>query len=287
MKCIIVVNQFLNSGKFNEIYDYLLNAALKHGISAEIRTNAELLMLDGKCACPLDDIDFVIFWDKDIPLAKQLEKLGLRLYNRADAIQACDDKSLTYLKLLGTGIKMPKTIVLPMTYPNIGYTDTDFLALAENKLGYPFVAKESFGSFGAQVYLIKNREEAQTLLKSKPMSMIFQEYISESTGRDIRINMVGNECVAAMMRYNDNDFRANITNGGSMKKYTPTTDEIAIAQKVVKILNLDFGGIDILFGRDEPILCEVNSNAHFKNIFDCTGVNAAEKIFEYILEDMK
>jgi RimK family alpha-L-glutamate ligase len=116
--------------------------------------------------------------------------------------------------------------------------------------------------------------------------MIFQEFISESSGRDVRINMVGDKAVASMLRYNDNDFRANITNGGSMKKYTPTANEIRVAQTVMKALKLDFGGIDILFGKNEPILCEVNSNAHFKNIYDCTGVNAAEKIFEYILNDI-
>ena len=112
--------------------------------------------------------------------------------------------------------------------------------------------------------------------------LIFQEFIAESKGKDIRINMVGNQAVASMLRYNNNDFRANITNGGSMKNYTPTEEEIAVAQKVCKALNLDFGGVDILFGKNGPIVCEVNSNAHFKNIFDCTGVNVADYIGEYI-----
>ena len=53
-------------------------------------------------------------------------------------------------------------------------------------------------------------------------------------------------------------------------------------------MNLDFAGVDILFGEnDEPILCEVNSNAHFKNILDCTGVNVAQCILDYIIGDIK
>ena len=32
-----------------------------------------------------------------------------------------------------------------------------------------------------------------------------------------------------MLRYNDNDFRANITNGGSMEKYNPTQEEVKMA----------------------------------------------------------
>ena len=82
---------------------------------------------------------------------------------------------------------------------------------------------------------------------------------------------------------NDKDFRANITNGGKMKKYEPTPEQKQMAIDVCRELNLDFAGVDILFGKDnEPVLCEVNSNAHFKNIYDCTGVNVAEHIMKYI-----
>ncbi|RHQ14704.1 hypothetical protein DW981_02350 [Clostridium sp. AM49-4BH] len=30
------------------------------------------------------------------------------------------------------------------------------------------------------------------------------------------------------------------------------------------------------------MICEVNSNAHFRNIAECTGVNTADKIMQYI-----
>jgi glutathione synthase/RimK-type ligase-like ATP-grasp enzyme len=60
-----------------------------------------------------------------------------------------------------------------------------------------------------------------------------------------------------------------------------------LAIDACRALGLDFGGVDILFGPNEmPILCEVNSNAHFKNLYDCTGVNAAEDIMEYIQKVM-
>jgi len=40
--------------------------------------------------------------------------------------------------------------------------------------------------------------------------------------------------------------------------------------------------VDILFGKDGPILCEVNSNAHFKTTLECTGVNMALEIMRHI-----
>ena len=100
--------------------------------------------------------------------------------------------------------------------------------------------------------------------------------------------MVGDKVIAAMLRENANDFRANITNGGTATDYT---DKVSSAWKQMaldacRVLGLDFAGVDILFGPDdEPVLCEVNSNAHFKNLYDCTGINAAEAIMEHIVKD--
>lgn len=273
----LVVNGFLHSDKFNEIYNWLKTAFEKKGHTIDVYTNIELSNITEITNKP----DFVLFWDKDIPLAKRLEKMGLKLFNSALAIENCDNKALTYIELKGI-VNMPKTIVAPMTYRNIGYNNTDFVKNAIDKLGLPIVIKECYGSFGQQVYLAESYEKAIEIVTNTNEPLIFQEFIAESKGKDIRINMVGNQAVASMLRYNNNDFRANITNGGSMKNYTPTEEEIAVAQKVCKTLNLDFGGVDILFGKNGPIVCEVNSNAHFKNIFDCTGVNVADYIGEYI-----
>ena len=291
----LIVNHFLQTGKFNEIYDWLLAAANKVGCRLDKKTNAEVLacISDGTLlglTASKDRPDFILFWDKDVRLAKTLEGLGFRLFNRADAIAACDDKSLTFSKLAmfkdTYPIPMPKTVLAPMTYANIGYHgDLAFLDLIEEQLSYPMVIKECFGSFGAQVYLAQNRTEVETITEQcagKPL--IFQEFIQSSFGRDLRLEVVGGKVVATMLRTHDSDFRANITNGGKMSPYTPSQEARTLAINVCKALNLDFAGVDLLFGsNDEPILCEVNSNAHFKNIYTCTGVNAADKIMEHIM----
>lgn len=67
-----------------------------------------------------------------------------------------------------------------------------------------------------------------------------QEYIESSKGRDVRIHIVGDKIVTAMERVNEDDFRANITNGGKMKKYTPTEEQCEMALKVCRELKLDF-----------------------------------------------
>lgn len=289
----LIINGFLHSSKFNEIHKWLLDAAKKHNIELEIKSNDAVLISLSEDINFIEQIpvnrrpEFVLFWDKDIRLAQALEKMGLQVFNSSESIARCDDKSLMHLLLSKEHIPMPETIIAPMTYPNIGYTDISFLETIENRLQYPIVIKECFGSFGQQVYLAHNRSELEQqvrALQGKPF--LFQKFISYSAGRDVRLQVVGEQVVASMYRYaSDGDFRANITNGGSMKPYEPTEEEKNLAVRCCKILGLDFAGVDLLFGENETMLvCEVNSNAHFKNIYDCTGVNTADYIIKYIIE---
>ncbi|NLG03804.1 MAG: RimK family alpha-L-glutamate ligase [Clostridia bacterium] len=290
----LIVNRFLQTTKFNEIYEYLKQAASKQNCLLSLVTNTDLIPYANQNSClysasDLPAPDFILFWDKDIHLAHRLESMGHRLFNCADAIEICDNKALTFSKLsAASDIRMPMTIIAPMTYETVGYKTFSFLAPIEDCLSYPIVIKECYGSFGAQVYLANNREEVIAILKKcQGKQLIFQEFIKSSYGHDLRINMVGDAPVASMLRHNPDDFRANITNGGSMTSYSPTPDQIKLAKAVCRRLNLSFAGVDILFGPDqEPILCEVNSNAHFKNIYQCTGINVADRIIEYILQEL-
>lgn len=284
----LIVNGYLHNEKFEEIYSWLINAAAKEGCNLRKITNDQLDSILPISSGEIDwkmKPDFVLFWDKDVKLAKMLEAEGFRVFNSASAIEICDDKALTFIKLKTTNIKMPKTYVAPMTFDK-KYKDYTFLLQLENSLGYPMIIKENQGSFGAQVYLAENYSQAvQKIEEIGHCEFIMQEYIESSKGRDVRIQVVGDRVVTAMERTNENDFRANVTNGGKMKQYEPTEKQAEMAIEVCKHLNLDFAGVDIMFGEnDEPILCEVNSNAHFKNIFDCTGVNVAEAIIKYILK---
>ncbi|MBQ9914876.1 MAG: RimK family alpha-L-glutamate ligase, partial [Clostridia bacterium] len=214
----LVVNHFLQTEKFTELYRRFCRSAQKRGIQLLVKTGAELLQ-DGrdflleKGSLP----EFVLFWDKDVRLAYALENMGIRLFNSTKAIFLCDDKSMTHLALAGQ-VPMPKTLCAPLTYPGVGYGEADFVKEAVKTLGLPLVIKECFGSFGAQVYLIKTEEEAIEKAKSLAgVPFIMQEYVASSHGCDLRLQVVGNEVVCAMLRKNEQDFRANVSNGGSME----------------------------------------------------------------------
>ena len=113
-----------------------------------------------------------------------------------------------------------------------------------------------------------------------------QRFVAESCGRDVRLNVVGGKVVNAVLRKSNGDFRSNVTLGGGMEKYSPTPQEIALAEKTCRILGADFAGVDVLQGKEGPLLCEVNSNLHFKSTFDCTGVDISKHILQHVVNNV-
>ena len=287
-KGYIIINGFLREEKFFSLYSVLKQSADRAGLQLELKTNIELMcdIASGKTVANEALPPFAIFWDKDVRLAKTLEAAGMKLFNSAGSIELCDDKSLTHIALMNR-VPQPKTVLIPLTFPRIGYTDCAFLEKIADYIGFPFVIKQCFGSFGAGVYLARNMDEAKAaLMKTAGGAAIAQQYIASSFARDIRAYVVGDKVAAAMLRHNESgDFRANVAQGGKADAYTLSEAQAALAVKTAQLLGCTFAGVDLLFGENgEMTVCEVNSNAHFAGISAATGVNIADKIIEAVAQ---
>lgn len=287
-KGYIIINGFLREEKFFSLYSALKQSADRAGLQLELKTNIELMcdIASGKTVANEALPPFAIFWDKDVRLAKTLEAAGMKLFNSAGSIELCDDKSLTHIALMNR-VPQPKTVLIPLTFPRVGYTDCAFLEKIADYLGFPLVIKQCFGSFGAGVYLARNMEEAKAaLMKTAGGAAIAQQYIASSFARDIRAYVVGDKVAAAMLRHNESgDFRANVAQGGKADAYTLSEAQAALAVKTAQLLGCTFAGVDLLFGENgEMTVCEVNSNAHFAGISAATGVNIADKIIEAVAQ---
>ena len=271
MKAFLAVNHYLKSEKFDKLHAHIIKSAASLGVDMEIKTNQELIFSTEKP-------DFVLFWDKDVNTARLLEKRDIQVFNSASSIALCDDKAKTHLALLGC-VPQVETVIAPLAFSEVDFSE--FVHLAAQKLGFPLVFKECFGSFGEQVFLCKNESEILSHINGKPF--LLQEFVAEAEGEDVRIEIVGGKAVAAMKRKNKNDFRSNITNGGVAEPYEPTKEEILLAQNACKRLGLTFGGVDILKG---TLVCEVNSNAHIMNLLEVTGIDVAPMIIEHIINEL-
>lgn len=277
---LIICNVSQKDPKFLKQVDAYIKAFAKIHVKLIKATNAEYeqYLKDRK------NIKFVLFYDKDITLAKFFEQIGIPVYNSAETIRLCDDKGLTYLALKKQRIPMPKTYLLPYTMGKNLLEYYDEVQHYFAKLSYPFIVKERVGSFGDQVYLVNDEEELKKLLeKCGDKPLLIQEYISCSKGRDVRAFVVGKKVKAAAERINENDFRSNVNQGGTMHKYKKIKKIKKIAVKATKILGADFAGVDIVFdSKKNPLIIEVNSNPRTESIKEATKYDVALAVAKYI-----
>ena len=292
----IIYNGTLDIPKIKELVFSIVDEAEKMNIKLEAVKNTEILptyLNDGSAELiylkNLEKPNFIIFWDKDVFLARHLEKMGFKVFNSSKAIEYCDNKGLMHLMLSNNNIDMPKTILSPMIFDS-NLLNKERLIKAYEALGDSVIIKESMGSFGMQVYLINNREEfikKVNKLCEKRIEFIIQENIKSSFGKDIRVNIIGDKVIGAMLRTSSSDFRANISQGGKGEIITLTKEQEELALKAHKTLGLDFSGVDLLFGEnDKPLLCEVNSNLNFLSFEKIWGEGFSKKILQYILSEV-
>ncbi len=265
----------------------------KHNIKLDLlQIDEYVLAIDnGKPSLNVDEFDFCIMLVKDQYISTLFEKQGKLCFNTYKAMSSSDDKFLTFVKLAENNIPLPKTLS--------GNTDFDGLNLAEYKrseefknkveayLGYPFVAKPTFGYGGKGVTIINNRNEFDSFIKNIGQeAYLYQEFIHDNPGIDIRVMVVGGKVIFSIMRKNSNSFISNVSSGGCAIKFEATQEQKQIAIKVTKILGLEHCAVDFFNTEDgKPLLCEVNANAGGIEINEqLTGINQAEKFVGYIIK---
>ena len=290
MKGIAIVNQSIGHNQYK--IDRFKTEFASRGISLDVCINNGSLakIENNNIVINLPKVDFVLYMDKDIYLARMLEKAGYLLFNKADFIKLCDDKILTYIRCANEGIKMIKTIAGPLVYSNeLKESNFEFLDTVINELGLPLIVKKVYGSLGEGVYIAKSKEELREIYKEIYRNpLLFQKYISTSKGRSVRALVIDHKVVGAFERYNPSDFRSNFGETASSKKLDENSKFIRFAEEIAQKLDISYAGIDILHDEnDEPILCEINSNAFFEEFEKVTKIDVAKLYVDMVINGVR
>lgn len=280
MNGVVIINQELGHNaykikRFKEEFNSL-------GIKLDVFVNNGTLAMikDSELQIHLPPCDFVIYLDKDIYLARILEKAGYRLFNKADFIKLCDDKALTHIVCASKGIIMPDTITGPLFYSQeLKEENLKFLDNIIEELGLPLILKRVYGSLGLGVYLVKTKEELIELYKEHCRApILFQRYVGSSFGVSARVIVIDKKVIGGFIRYNKKDFRSNF---GDTATSRPLKDEdkcFELARHIAKELDIEYAGIDFMFLENgEPVMCEINSNAFFEEFEKVTEINVAKE----------
>lgn len=287
MKGLIIVNQELGHSEY-KIKRFQEEAGFLN-LELEVLVNDGTLMNIERNLIPhlsVPKADFIIYLDKDYYLAKTLESQGYRLFNKADFIKICDDKLLTYVHCLGKNISVPKTFFAPLFYSeSLQGNSYKFLDKVVDELGLPLVAKKAYGSLGESVFKINKKEELVDFYhKYAREPIMFQEDITSSYGKSVRIIIIDGKVFGGYVRTNDKDFRSNFSSSASAEELKDVKF-LQYGQQIADKLDIEYAGIDLLYGKNnEPLFCEINSNAFFEIFEEVTKKNVAKAFLEMIIK---
>ncbi|MFT4974654.1 MAG: ribosomal protein S6--L-glutamate ligase, partial [Myxococcota bacterium] len=213
-----------------------------------------------------------------IALVRQFEQMSVYTPNTSQGIANSRDKLRSLQILSRHNVQIPSTTFVR--------DRSDAAAAIVRVGGAPVIIKLLEGTQGIGVILAPDARVAEAIIEtlhSTGTNVLLQRFVSESRGRDIRALVVGDRVVAAMRRTAKGDeFRSNVHRGGSAESVELDAEYARVAVQAAQIMGLRVAGVDMLEGKDGPLIMEVNSSPGLEGIEGATGLDIAGSIIDEI-----
>ena len=211
-------------------------------------------------------------------LNRQLEYMGIPVFNNSFVAEICNDKARTYQYLAAAGIKMVDTSF----YRNAQVSEV--LHQAET----PTVIKAVAGHGGSQVFLVHGNQEGEepeysSLTDKLAGSDVVVQPLTGSRHQDLRVYVIGTEIIAAVLRTAKEGFKSNFSLGGEVSLYQLSDSEIEIVNRIIGQFDFGLVGIDFIIGDDgELIFNEIEDVVGSRMLYQCSDLNLVERYLSFI-----
>ncbi len=232
---------------------------------------------------PLPPMDLVVprigasVTEHGLAVVNQFDMMGIPIVNNSQPIARSRDKLRCFQLLTRKDINIPRTVMArdPHQIP----------AALEAVGGPPVVLKLIRGTQGIGVILAETEQAVQSVMDtlwSLGQTILIQEFISESEGKDIRALVVGNRVVTAMRRQaRFGEFRSNLHRGGGAAVVDLDENYRKAAIQATHVMGLRVAGVDLLESHEGPKVMEINSSPGFEGLEKATRLDIAQIILEY------
>ena len=184
-----------------------------------------------------------------VAVLRHIEQLGIWTANTGQGILQSRDKLNASQILARNRIPVPKTVYVRDIL--------DVEQAIETVGGLPVVVKVTQGTQGDGVFLRHTAFEVRNLVQGLLMtgkSVLVQEYIAESHGKDIQALVVGDKVVACMRRRSAAGNSSNFHLNGTVESVELPEGYAEAACRAARVLGLNIAGVDLLEGNNGPLV---------------------------------
>lgn len=220
----------------------------------KFRENLNILLVDENYR---SSADFVINRTNDYKIAEYYEHKGIRVFNPSRLSKLANNKQACYEFMEKKGIP-----ILPVHYT-----------------GVPAVKKPIDGHGGNQVTMLTEREPFEK-------NYVYQ-MPCDTLGRDLRVWAIGSKIITAILRESDTDFRSNFCLGGKATPYNLSETEKELVQRVIKLIDSDYIGIDFLFHNSGLVFNEIEDTVGARMVYTKTDIDILKLYCDYIKKELE
>lgn len=218
--------------------------------------------------------DFAIVRTMQPNINKKLEALGVRVFNNSFVSEMCNNKQNTYKYVSENGIE-----ILPVFYGQAG--------IVPDNITFPCVIKPSCSHGGNNVRIINNKSELEQAVNDiYPDSFVCQA-VATDKGKDLRVYIIGNKIICAMLRTSEKDFRSNFCLGGKAELYTLTKQETELVKRIISLFDFGLVGIDFVFNNEKIVFNEIEDVVGARMLYEKTQIDIVSLYLDYILKEIK
>ncbi|MGP4108416.1 ATP-grasp domain-containing protein [Virgibacillus sp. L01] len=265
------INWFIDEAAIQGV---TLKLVLREDLTIGIFQNKQTILYNNQQVVQLPD--FIVVRTVEPLLNKLFESMGINVFNSSEISAICNNKALTHYYINKLSIPMVDTIFIEKK---------NCVQLPGTPL--PFVVKGANGRGGRQVYLIENEQQWERCVADDIFAseLIIQSTKNIQLGKDVRVFVVGNQIVGAVLRESKSDFRSNFKLGGLATWYPLNHHETTLLNKIINAFDFGMVGIDFLLDTNGKLqLNEIEDVVGSRTLSAVSDINILRKYVTHIIK---
>ncbi|MDY6771221.1 MAG: RimK family alpha-L-glutamate ligase [Candidatus Nanohaloarchaea archaeon] len=283
IKCAVIYGKksaqhhhFIEAGK--EHFETVLGVPLEN-VRTVYEDGDTRLMYQDTNLCNFDCV-LTRFLGDDLLYGEHIPEIlrNHRVYTQLDM----DSLAIASNKFYSMKVLAEGGLPVPVSTYTLSTRETERFA---ERLGYPVVIKLISGYGGKGIMKAENESDLSPIIDTLTLfeqDICLQEYV-ENPGEDVRIVVVGDKTYSYKRVGGEEEWRSNISAGGSREEYDAPEDMREIAVQASKLCGFDFCGVDIMVNEDGDYhIGEINMSPGVAGVQEVLGLDLAEEVMRFI-----
>ncbi|SMF39703.1 SSU ribosomal protein S6P modification protein [Alteromonadaceae bacterium Bs31] len=216
-----------------------------------------------------------------LELLRYAEQKGVRVFSPVGSMLGMLNRASCTVSMAAAGIPMPETVLTENVQVAMQAVHTFKAAVFK-----PLFSTKARG----MCVLEKDQQDLATAIavfkQDNPM-MYIQKKV-ELPGRDLGLVFLGGKYLGAYARVAQTDsWNTTINSGGRYENAELPQAYIELGYKAQALFNMDFTTVDLAETDQGPIIFEVSAFGGFKGALEGTGLNAASRYSDYIVDQLR